>query len=319
VHLLDLEASPPPKPEPETKWMPERFPTDLELLGHGIVSRARRPLQYARVAFKTAQSITNFAMTRFRREGPGMAAPLTAPRTSINTTVTAHRKVAFARIPLSEVKAIKHASGTKVNDVVLAVAAGALRHYLEQRDELPEKSLLATVPVSVRSEDDKGTGANKVSALFASLATDIDDPYERLQAIAEANKGAKEELNAIGADMLQQWTELAAPNTWSLAMRLYAGMKLSERHPVVHNLVISNVPGPQIPLYFAGGKLVELFPLGPVFDGAALNVTVLSYLDTLHWGFLAGREAMPELWDLANAVPDALAELSKAVAATSPS
>jgi diacylglycerol O-acyltransferase len=244
-----------------------------------------------------------------------MATPLTAPRTSINTTVTAHRKIAFARIPLQEIKQIKNATGTKVNDVVLAVCAGALRHYLEQGDELPEKSLLATVPVSVRTDDDNGGGANKVSAMFTSLATDVEDPLERLLTIAEANKGAKEEHKAIGADMLQQWTELAAPNTWSLAMRLYTGMKLAERHPVVHNLVISNVPGPQMPLYFAGGKLVELFPLGPVFDGAALNVTVLSYRDTLNWGFLAGREAMPELWDLANAVPEALAELSKAVAA----
>jgi WS/DGAT/MGAT family acyltransferase len=319
-HLLDLEASPPPRPAPEEEWKPDRIPSDVELAGNAILSRALRPLQYARVAFKTAQSVANFALTRFRREGPGMAAPLTAPRTSINTTVTSHRKVAFARIPLEEVKAIKRATGTKVNDVVLAVCAGALRHYLEQGGEVPDKSLIACVPVSVRTGDgEDGAGSNKVSALFATLATDVDDPLERLHAIAEVNKGAKEEHNAIGADMLQQWTDLAAPNTFSLAARLYSNLKLSERHPVIHNLVISNVPGPQIPLYFAGGKLVELFPLGPVFDGAALNVTVLSYLDTLHWGFLAGREAMPDLWRLANAVPDALAELSKAVDAAAPS
>ena len=314
VHLLDLMPDPPPKPAPEQEWKPDRVPSDLELLGQAVVGRFTRPWRYAKVAYRTAESLVNFAMTRFRREGPGMAAPLTAPRTSINTTVTSHRKVAFARISLGDVKEIKNKTGTKVNDVVLAVAAGALRHYLEQRDELPERSLIATVPVSVRTEEEKEVvGSNKVSALFTSLATDLDDPLERLLAIAESNKGAKDELNAIGADMLQQWTEFAAPNTWSLAMRVYAGMKLAERHPVVHNLVISNVPGPQVPLYFAGGKLEELFPLGPVFDGAALNVTVLSYLDTLHWGFLAGREAMPGLWDLANAVPNALAELSKAV------
>ncbi|MFN2545765.1 MAG: wax ester/triacylglycerol synthase family O-acyltransferase [Actinomycetota bacterium] len=318
VHLLDLEPSPPPKPAPEEEWRPERIPSDLELAGYAMISRTRRPLQYARVAFSTVQSLVNFATTRFRREGPGMAAPLTAPRTSINTTVTPHRKVAFSRIPLDEVKAVKNATGTKVNDVVLAVCAGALRRYLEQRGELPDRSLLATVPVSVRADDGDDTpGANKVSAMFTSLATDVDEPLERLQRIAEANKGAKEEHKAIGAKMLQQWTDLAAPNTWSLAMRLYANMKLAQRHPVIHNLVISNVPGPQIPLYFAGGKLLALYPLGPVFDGAALNVTVLSYLDTLHWGFIAGREAMPGLWDLANAIPDALAELSKAVDAVS--
>ena len=95
-------------------------------------------------------------------------------------------------------------------------------------------------------------------------------------------------------------------------MRVYAGMKLSERHPVVHNLVISNVPGPQVPLYFSGGKLEELFPLGPIFDGAALNVTVLSYMDAMDWGLIACRELMPNVWGLAAAIPDALAELVKA-------
>jgi hypothetical protein len=99
-------------------------------------------------------------------------------------------------------------------------------------------------------------------------------------------------------------------------MRLYASMKMAERHPPVFNLVLSNVPGPQVPLYFAGAKLVELYPLGPVMDGLGLNITVLSYMDTLHWGLMAGREAMPRLWDLALAVPDALAELRKAVEAT---
>ena len=112
--------------------------------------------------------------------------------------------------------------------------------------------------------------------------------------------------------MLTEWGELAAPITFSLAARLYAGLRLAERHPVVHNLVISNVPGPRFPLYFAGAKLVGLYPLGPIFDGAGLNITVLSYLDTLHWGFMTSPEVMPRVWDLALAVPEALAELGKA-------
>jgi WS/DGAT/MGAT family acyltransferase len=315
MHFLDLEPTPEPKSAP-AQWKPDRPPSDLELLGGALVARITKPLGVAQMFTKTAWRMGNLAVRRIRGES-GMAAPLTAPRTSFNTSITPHRKVAFARIPLDEVKAIKNSTGTKVNDVVLAVASGALRTYLEQGNEVPEKSLQAVVPVSVRTDEDKDTiGTNMVSAMFTSLATDEPDPVERLRVIAEANKGAKEEFNAIGADLLQGWTEHAAPTTWSLAMRLYGSMKMAERHPPVFNLVISNVPGPQKPLYFAGGKLVELYPLGPVMDGLGLNITVLSYMDTLHWGLMAGREAMPRLWDLALAIPDALAELGKAVEAT---
>ena len=137
--------------------------------------------------------------------------------------------------------------------------------------------------MSVRSEGEQETiGSNKVSALFTTLATDVDDPVERLMVIHEANKGAKEEHKAIGADMLQNWAEFAAPTTFSLAARAYSALKLADRHPVVHNLVISNVPGPPMPLYFAGAQLTALYPLGPIFDGAALNITVLSSNGKVH-------------------------------------
>jgi len=115
----------------------------------------------------------------------------------------------------------------------------------------------------------------------------------------------------VGAKMLQEFGELAAPTVFAQAARLYSGMKLADRHPVGHNLVISNVPGPPFPLYFAGAKLVALHPLGPIFDGAGLNITVLSYLDDVGWGFIACRELMPRLWDLADAVGDATNELKK--------
>ena len=144
---------------------------------------------------------------------------------------------------LDDIKEIKSATGTTVNDVVLAVAGGALRSYLDDRDELPDSSLLATVPVSVRDGVDAREGANKVSALFTRLGTDIEDPLERLQDMATSNRNAKEHHKAISADSLQDWAEFAAPRTFGLAVRAYAGLRLAEKHPVVHNLVISNVPG----------------------------------------------------------------------------
>lgn len=320
VHFFDLEPDPAPKPLPDQEWKPDRRPSDLELMAGALWSRARRSLEYVPLIAKSARSVAGLVMARRRSEGPGMAAPLTAPRTSFNLAITPHRKVAYTRVPLEDVKAVKKAFGTTVNDVVLAVAGGALRRYLEGRGELPDKSLLATVPVSVRAEEEKAVvGTNRVSAMFSTLATDVADPVARLTAIHEANKNAKKEHHAIGADMLTNWAHFAAPTTFSLAARLYSSMKLASRHPVIHNLVISNVPGPRRALYIAGARMVALYPLGPVFDGAGLNVTVVSYTDQVYWGLIACRETMPQLWDLAAAIPEALAELRKAADAVTAS
>jgi len=223
--------------------------------------------------------------------------------------------VAYSIAGLSDVKAIKNAFGTTVNDVVLAVVGGGMRRYLERTNQLPDKSLIATVPISVRppeGEEDTSIGANKVSAMFTSLATDVADPVERLRRIHEVTKGAKEEHNAIGADMLQSLTEFAAPRLFGLAMRFYSGTKLADRGPVIHNLVISNVPGPPFPLYFAGAKLVSLFPMGPVMEGAGLNITVISYMDDIDIGLIVCRESVPDVWDMAADIEESLAELKKA-------
>ena len=308
VHLFDLEPNPQELPEAEP-WQPERMPSDDERLAFAAVSRVSRPLNILKVVPATARSVFN-VVNRRRGGSGGMATPFTAPRTNFNAPVTPHRRVAFSTTSLEEVKQIKKAFGTTVNDVVLAICSGALRRYLAGRNELPDKSLIATCPVSVRGEEEK-IGSNQVSALFTKLYTDVEDPVERLLAIHEINKGAKEEHNAIGADTLQNWAEFAAPTTFSLAARMYTGLRLAERHPVIHNLVISNVPGPPFPLYFAGAKLVGLNPLGPIMDGAGLNITVLSYVDNINWGFIACRELMPDLWDLADAIPDAQSELLK--------
>jgi diacylglycerol O-acyltransferase / wax synthase len=314
VHLFDLEPN--PEPMVAEPWEPERMPSDVERMAYATVSRLRRPLNIFKVLPQTARSVFNVVQRRRSGDGGGMATPFTAPRLSFNAPVTPHRRVAFSTTSLDEVKQIKKAFGATVNDVVVNIVSGALRRYLEGRSELPDKSLIATCPVSVRNEDEKTQiGANQVSAMFTSLRTDIADPVERLAAIHESNKNAKEEHNALGADILTNWAEFAAPTTFSLAARMYTGLRLAERHPVIHNLVISNVPGPPFPLYFAGAKLVGLNPLGPIMDGAGLNITVLSYVDNINWGFIACRELMPDLWDLADAIPEAQAELLKAAQA----
>jgi WS/DGAT/MGAT family acyltransferase len=315
VHLRDLEPDPKEEVAPP-EYKPERSPSELRLLAGAMINRFTRPMTALRVVPATVKAVTGLARVKRRTDRPGMPAPLKAPRTSFNTSLTPHRKVAFARVGLDDVKFIKDAFGVKVNDVVQAITSGALRRYLEARDELPSKSLIAVCPISVHGgEADKGKGANRVSAMFCSLYSNVEDPVERLRMIAAGNAGAKDEHRAIGAAMLQDWAEFAMPTTFSMASRMYSRLRLADHHPVVHNLVISNVPGPPLPLYFAGARSVGFYPLGPIFDGATLNITVVSYQDQLNWGFIGCRESTPGLWDLANAVHDSLAELRKAAEA----
>lgn len=309
-HLCALEPEAAPMaPPPERKFA--RDPGYRELLGRGVLGTATKPLTLARVLKPSAQAITRTIGRA--REGTAMAAPFSAPRTSFNGTITPHRTIALTDISLDEVREIKRATGTTVNDVVLTLAGGALRSYLQERGELPLTSLLATVPVSVRQASQRSGGANKVSALFTRLGTDVEDPLERLHQLAERNRFAKEHHNAISADTLQDWAEFAAPRTFGLAVRTYANLRLAEKHPVVHNLVISNVPGPPVALYFMGARIEALYPLGPVFHGAGLNITVMSNAGGVHVGAIACRESMPDADALVQHFPAELERLRKAL------
>ena len=310
-HLCSLSPTDPPLQLEEPAGF-GREPGRRELLGRAVVSNLTKPVAVAKLVSPTTQLVSRTVSRA--RAGTAMAAPLTAPRTSFNGTITGHRSIAFTDIDLEDVRSIKKATGTTVNDVVLAVAGGALRSYLADRDELPYSSLLATVPVSVHTSTRRQTGANKVSALFTKLGTDLEDPLERLAELSERNRHAKDHHNAISADSLQDWAEFAAPRTFGLAVRAYAGLGLADRLPVAHNLVISNVPGPPVPLYLSGARIEALYPLGPVFHGAGLNVTVLSNAGRLHVGVIACRESVPDTDDLVRRFPAELATLKAAAA-----
>ena len=290
---------------------PQRAPHDLELIAQGALRWAKRPLRLPSLLPQTLNVVPQWV--RRTRRGEAMPAPFTAPRTSINGTVTSHRAVAYSRVSLADVKAVKNAFGTTVNDVVLAMCSGALRRYLADRGEAPTSSLVAMVPVSVHGKSDR-PGVNRVSGMFTTLASHVEDPVERLHRIAEQTKVAKEHHRTISASMLQDWAQFAPPNTLGLAVRLVSKLRLAERAPVIHNLVISNVPGPPVPIYFAGARIDGFFPFGPVFHGAGLNVTVVSNAGHVDVGIIAARELAPELWTLADDFPLALAELVKAAA-----
>jgi diacylglycerol O-acyltransferase len=276
----------------------------LEIAADGLRTFAARPLRLAKVMPMTAVAI---ASTLSRAvTGSTMAAPFAAPPTSFNASVTADRNVAFARLDLEDIKAVKNRFTVKVNDVVMAVCAGMLRRFLADRGELPEAPLVAMVPVSVHEKSDR-PGHNQVSGMFCRMHTQIDDPADRLRAIAHANSLAKEHSSAIGPTLLQDWTQVAARPVFGTVMRLVASTPLTH-HPV-HNLIISNVPGPQTARYFLGCEVKAMYPLGPIFHGSALNISAISLNGELDVGIVSCPDLVPEVWELADDFALALDEL----------
>jgi diacylglycerol O-acyltransferase len=279
--------------------------TSLEIAVQGAVKFATRPLKLVNVLPNTLSSVVD--TVKRARSGLTMAAPFSAPRTAFNANVTGHRNIAYAQLDLADIKAVKEHFGVKVNDVVMALVSGVLRKFLLDRGELPDTTLIAQVPVSVHDKSDR-PGRNQVSGLFSRLETNIEDPAARLKAIAEANSIAKQHSSAIGATLLQDWSQFAAPAVFGVAMRVYTASRLSGARPV-HNLVISNVPGPQVPLYFLGSEVKAMYPLGPIFHGSGLNITVMSLTGKLDVGIVSCPELLPDLWDLADDFEVALSEL----------
>jgi diacylglycerol O-acyltransferase / wax synthase len=267
-----------------------------QIAAGGLLRFATRPLHLASVVPQTMASAV--ATLRKAREGQAMARPFAAPRTAFNASITGRRNIAYAQLGLEDVKKVKNHFGVKVNDVVMALVSGVLRQYLADRNALPDSPLVASVPVSVHGRSDR-PGRNQVSAMFSSLHTQVADPVERLKAIAAANSVAKQHSSAIGASLLQDWTQFAAPAVFGIAMRLYALSRLTETVPV-HNLVVSNIPGPQVPLYLLGCQVKAMYPLGPIFHGSGLNITVMSLSGKLDVGLISCPELLPDLWAMAD-------------------
>jgi diacylglycerol O-acyltransferase len=270
--------------------------SEFEIALTGAVKFAARPLRLANALTDTASTVVKTVMRA--RSGQTMAPPFGAPRTAFNDTITSHRNIAYAQLDLGDIKKVKDYFDVKVNDVVLALVSGVLRQFLLDRGELPDSPLVAMVPVSVHGKSDR-PGRNQVSGMFSSLETHISDPVERIKAIAAANSVAKQHSSAIKATLLQDWSQFAAPAVFGMAMRAYARTSLTKRIPV-HNLVISNVPGPQVPLYFLGSEVKAMYPLGPIFQGSGLNITVMSLTGKLDVGIIACPELLPDLWELAD-------------------
>ena len=240
----------------------------------------------------------------------GQLPTLNAPRTPFNATITRERSYAARTISLADAKAVARSSGAKLNDVVLAICGGALRRYLLEKGQLPDKSLIAGVPISLREPGDTRQN-NQVSGM---LATDVPEPAERLRAIVKSSSEAKQIAGTFRDAVPQDFAFVGAPILLQLMMLVYGRSGLADKLPMPMNVTISNVPGPPIPLYCAGAKVTALHPVSIPAHGAALNITVQSYLEALNFGLTADRRAVPDVGLLGDYLVDAAAELAQAVA-----
>jgi WS/DGAT/MGAT family acyltransferase len=318
--VLDISAEGRPVPDVEV-FEGERPPDPTWLLSRSAFALARQPMHAVRVVADLARSIPGLATAI----GPSLAQRLPgrdnedllsttglhAPGTPFNAPLSAHRRWAFTDLPLAEVKSLRAGSELTVNDVVMALCAGALRRWLELHQALPTAPLVAAVPVSVRTTDQKGTMGNKVSMMLAPLPTNLSDPGERLEAMHQAMRAAKDQHGAIPASLLADVTQFAMPALANQAWRLSAKLRLLERvNPF--NLIISNIPGPKVPLYFAGAKVLAYYPVSALVDGQGLNITVMSYRGSLYFGLIACRELVPDLDVMAGFLREELDDLTAA-------
>lgn len=314
--FLDLGPEGRAVPRPVRRWRPNPLPGNLEVLGHSLSSLVHQPEQAWGAVRRTFEAVHDLAERnrRLREEDELVPppAPFRAPRTSLNGAISAQRRVAFTEVPLDDVQVVRRAFGGTVNDVVLAAVSGALRRLLGERGETLEEALVAMVPISARSEAERGTQGNRLSAMLVSLATTAGDPVERLRLVAEGTRLAKAQASLLSEDLIRGWAQLAFPALSARLARLSGNLRLFDHLPPLFNVVVSNIPGPESALWWAGARLVALYPVGPLLEGVGLNVTVVSYNGTLHIGVVGCRELIPEVEHLALLLNDAFAELAKA-------
>ena len=249
-------------------------------------------------------------------EGKGGGLPgipdILAPKTPFNVTVTAQRAFAARALSLGDAKFIAKATGTKINDVVMAVSAGALRAYLQDHEALPTKPLVAFVPISLRQPGDM-EASNRVFGMFCPIATELAEPLERLKAIAKNSGDSKTLAGTVKDVSPKDYTLLGAPILFPGLAQLYGRTGLADIMPSTTNLTISNVPGPPIPVFCAGAKVLAMFPVSIPVHGIALNITVQSYQDRLDFGITADRRAVPDADHLGDLLVTAMAELKEGV------
>ncbi len=311
--LFDSAPDPMPVAAPEHQWVPRPLPSKAQLLADALIERSTAPAEIVRgvratlrgprrVARKAGESVVGIGALAWVGVRP-------APPSPFNVKIGPHRRFTWVRSDLAQFKAIKNSLGGTVNDVVLAVVAGALGRYLRRAGHSTDELVLkAMVPVSVRSDLERGALGNRVAAMWAPLPVGMTDPVERLYTISEAMEGIKESGQAVGAQVLTGLSGFAPPTIMAQAARIQARQRL-------FNLVVTNVPGPQHALYMLGRELEAIYPMVPLAENTALGIAIMSYNGQLNFGFDADYDALPDVESLTDDLRSSIDELAAAAGA----
>lgn len=291
LHTMQPEIEDIPSPDP---WKPERMPGQLGMFARGYIRGFTNPLRQASAAVKSVPGMARAAKGLVKGDFD-VSGMLKTPRTRFNNVISPHRVIDGISLPLADIKRLRPlADGATVNDVVLSVIGGAMRAYLLDKDELPEDSLSAMAPISVRDEKEKNTMGNQVAAMRAPLGTQIENALERVAYVREETAKSKAMTNALGARQMTEMSKMSPSLFMGLGARAYSQWGLANRMKPMFNTVVTNVPGPPIPIYSTGSKLVGLYGNLCLLDGVGLGHVVHSYVDDITVGVTACREAMPD-------------------------
>jgi diacylglycerol O-acyltransferase / wax synthase len=312
--LFELEPQPQPA-EVIDDWVPQREPSTTELVGRGVSEALAAPIKLAERAVDAVRHPETTARKAVEAL-EGLSEIVTAfadpaPDVPLNQPIGPHRRYVWASSDLSTFKRIKDSLGGTVNDVVLAVVTGAVRNWLHERGVRTEGlELRSLVPVSIRNEDERGDLGNRIALMRGPLPVYIEDPVRRLHTISDAMADLKRSKQALGAEVISRFNDFAPPTLLAQASRINFSTRL-------FNLIVTNVPGPQIPLYVLGRELQEVFPVAFLPENHALAVAIMSYNGKVGFGLLADYDSMEDVEALAEGITESLAELEAAATETS--
>ncbi|MBA3309758.1 MAG: wax ester/triacylglycerol synthase family O-acyltransferase [Nocardioidaceae bacterium] len=333
--VMDVTVEPRAEEQPDEVWEPAAPPSPVDLAGRGLASMATQPLDVMRTLPRAlphladvpgagylpgAKAVSDLADSLLKLASAGAKGrsverrTILTPATPLNGPITAHRRFAYGSLPLEEIKEVKNAFAMTVNDVVMALCTTALRRWLLDHDGLPETPIVVAVPVSVRTDEQQGENGNQVSVMLAEAPTHLADPAARLAHVRLAMAEAKEHFDTVPATILQDLASVIPTALSGLAARAIFRMVTVGAFPF--NLFVSNIPGPQMPLYVGGARVLGVYPVSAITDlTGALNITLFSYDGALDFGLIACRELVPDVWNLIGYLREALDELLELAAA----
>lgn len=310
---LFLDFTPESKEIPDPKpFKPSPMPNELALMLTSTLSFAKDPLKFPKLVSSTLKATLKAGFLTRIQKADLPVTPFTAPNTPLNGIIAARRKWNSAILSLERILVLKNTMSVTVNDVLLSICAGALRRYLKEKGKLPEKSLVAMVPISTRTKEQENLD-NQLSAMLVQIATNVEDPIERLQTIQENTNRGKTYQGAMGAKTLANMAESIPFGIANQAARLYSKFKISEMHRPVFNVAITNVPGPKIPLYINGHKMLTVMGSAPIIDGMGLIITILSYDGHVTISPISDMNSMPDLDVFTKYILDSANELEAAI------